>query len=365
MLIIEKVLNLPDTYPLTRIAPLNNLVFFDIETTGFSGAYHTLYLIGCTYYKNHQWHFIQWFADTEESEEELLHAFFSFLKPNTTLIHFNGDTFDLPFLRKRCEHFQLPYDFTHVISMDIYKKIKPYKILLGLTVLKQKYIEKFLGVTREDTYSGGELIPVYYNYLRSGSDYGKHLLLLHNEDDLKGMPYILPILNYCDLFEHPLEFHDKEIIEVQDLFGQTQKTISITYQSNYTLPIAFSHEKSFLQLNANGNQISFLLDCYSGTLHHYLTNYKDYYYLIHEDMVVHKSVGAYVEKSARKKATAQNCFLKKEGYFLPQPAERFHPLMKQERKAPISYVHLDDFSFDNKEALSFYAQDLLDYLRKK
>ncbi len=29
------------------------------------------------------------------------------------------------------------------------------------------------------------------------------LLILHNEDDLKGMPSILPILNYPDFLEHP------------------------------------------------------------------------------------------------------------------------------------------------------------------
>lgn len=46
MITIEKTLNLPDTYPLERIGRLEELLFFDIETTGFSGDYSNLYLIG-------------------------------------------------------------------------------------------------------------------------------------------------------------------------------------------------------------------------------------------------------------------------------------------------------------------------------
>ncbi len=64
MITIEKKLQLPDTYPLERIGELDELLFFDIETTGFSGDRCQLYLIGCTYYKDNTWNLIQWFADT-------------------------------------------------------------------------------------------------------------------------------------------------------------------------------------------------------------------------------------------------------------------------------------------------------------
>lgn len=93
---------MPVTYPLETIGKLNELLFFDIETTGFSGDYSTLYLIGCTYYRDGSWHLIQWFADTLNAEEELLHAFFAFMEHYRYLIHFNGDGFDIPYLLKRC-----------------------------------------------------------------------------------------------------------------------------------------------------------------------------------------------------------------------------------------------------------------------
>lgn len=78
MITIEKPLSLPDTYPLERIGNREEILFFDIETTGFSGDHSRLYLIGCSFYRNNCWHLRQWFADTPESEEDLLHAFLIF-----------------------------------------------------------------------------------------------------------------------------------------------------------------------------------------------------------------------------------------------------------------------------------------------
>lgn len=63
-------------YPLERIAPREDLLFFDIETTGFSGASSQLYLIGCVYFDGFGWRLIQWFADTRGCEAQLLDAFF-------------------------------------------------------------------------------------------------------------------------------------------------------------------------------------------------------------------------------------------------------------------------------------------------
>ena len=91
MITIKHPVDLPDTYPLDRIGPLKDLLFFDIETTGFSGDTSQLYLIGCTYHDGFGWKLIQWFADSRESERELLTAFFTFMERFKILVHFNVD----------------------------------------------------------------------------------------------------------------------------------------------------------------------------------------------------------------------------------------------------------------------------------
>ena len=55
MITLHKTIEFQETYPLERIGRKEELLFFDIETTGFSGEYSTLYLIGCVYYEKGCW----------------------------------------------------------------------------------------------------------------------------------------------------------------------------------------------------------------------------------------------------------------------------------------------------------------------
>ena len=69
-----------ESYPLRRLGDQENMIFFDIETTGFSGSCHQVYLIGCAFLRQGAWQLIQWFADDMQSEKELLTAFFTLLE---------------------------------------------------------------------------------------------------------------------------------------------------------------------------------------------------------------------------------------------------------------------------------------------
>lgn len=362
MITIQKQLSLPSTYPLERIGHLEDLLFFDIETTGFSGDYSNLYLIGCTYFRDGSWSLIQWFADTTDSEAELLHRFFEFLKQFSTVIHFNGDGFDIPYLLKRCAHLGLPYDFSGVESLDIYKKIKPYRNLLGLESMKQKAIEQFLGVSRTDKYSGGQLIQVYQDYLITHEAFLYDLLILHNEDDLKGMPTILPILNYVDFLQNPLRLKRHQILKETDLFGACSHLLELVCESDYNIPVAFSREEPPVSCLADGNCVTFTIELFDGTLKHFYPNYKDYYYLIYEDAAVHKSVGEFVDRDARVKATAKTCYTKKEDCFLPQFEPIWEPVMKQELKSRLSYAALSDVCLKDGECVNRYLSQLLKHL---
>ena len=74
-------------------------IFFDIETTGFSPANSTLYMIGCARRKSNRICIDQFFAEKPEEEAEILAAFFQMLSPYTTIITFNGVGFDIPYLK--------------------------------------------------------------------------------------------------------------------------------------------------------------------------------------------------------------------------------------------------------------------------
>lgn len=338
MITIEKCLELPQLYPLSRIGEPEQLLFFDIETTGLSADSSNLYLIGCIFYRNHAWRLIQWFADTVDSERQLLLSFFEYAKSFSCLIHFNGDSFDIPYLQKRCAALGLDLGFSDMASLDIYKKIKPFKKLLGLENLKQKTIEKFLGIHREDRFSGGQLIEVYENYLFSKSQELYRLLILHNEEDLKGMPAILPILSYPDFFRLPAAPAGWKKTSVTDAFGHEELQLCLFYSSPVTLPSPVEAEVPPFTLEADNNRLCLKIPLIYGEMKRFYPDYKDYYYLIYEDTAVHKSIGEYVERSARKKATAKTCYTKTTGLFLPQPSPILPEYVKKDYSDRLTYV---------------------------
>ncbi len=363
MITVEKEISLPDTYPLIRLGELPELLFFDIETTGFSGDTSQLYLIGCTYHRDGSWHLIQWFADTVSAEEELLHAFFSFLSEFSTVVHFNGDGFDIPYLLKRCQAHRLPYDFSQVESIDIYKRIRPYRKLLGLDSLKQKALERFLGVFRQDPYSGGQLIQVYQDFLMTRENTLYDMLMLHNREDLEGMPLILPILNYPDFLEHDFSLLDQQIVLRTDLFGDQQKFLKVHLESEYKLPIPISWDgflgSQLFEASAQGSLLTLNIELFDGCLKYFYPDYQNYYYLIYEDTAVHKSVGEYVDREARKKATAKTCYSKKNGCFLPQCPAIWEPAFRKECKDKVTFAEYADSLLADPIACQTYIRSII------
>ena len=356
MIQIKHPIPFPVGYDLTRIGPPETLLFFDIETTGFSADTALVYLIGCVWYQEGSWNLAQWFADSKEAEKEILAAFFSWAGKFSTLVHFNGDTFDIPFLEKRCARLKLPYSLNGLNSVDIYRKIRPLKKLLGLCSLKQKAVEAFLGVDRKDVCSGGELIEVYNEYLHTHDEGLLKLLLLHNEDDLKGMPSILPILCYKDLMEGPLKLSGCQLQEDAAL-------LHLKYRTPMALPASFQAQSDWLKCQAAGGLLDLQITLYHGELKYFYPNYKDYYYLPYEDTAIHRSVGEYVVPDARIRATAKNCYTKTTGLFLPQFSPLWNPALKRDYKDPLSFVSWHPSLFLDQEKASDYGLQALEYLQ--
>lgn len=351
-------------YDLSLLADPSKVLFLDIETTGLSPKTASVYLIGACYLKDHTWKGIQWFAKTLEEEAEILQAFFTFAADYSTLIHFNGNQFDLPFLQKRCEILSLPYSFDGFQGIDIYKRVSSCRHFLQLPNCKQKSIEKFLHIEREDTFQGGELIQVYKEYCVSPSPKQEKLLLLHNKDDLQGMLAILPILAYPDIFNMPVRATKVQANYYRDLNGKKQQELILRLKLSSPVPVPLSFHANDCYVTVEEDHAVLRVPVYTEELKYFYTNYKEYYYLPMEDVAMHKSVASFVDKEHRVPATAATCYTRKYSSYLPMWDYILEPFFKREYKSSLLFFELTDEFKTDREAFSKYASHVLDMLGK-
>ena len=319
-------------------------IFFDIETTGFSPANSTLYMIGCARRKSNRICIEQFFAEKPEEEAEILATFFQMLSPYTTIITFNGVGFDIPYLKAKADHYKIPEHFRDFEYLDIFKSVSSIKFLLKLENYKQKTIESFLGLKREDEKTGGDLIHVYFTHVKHPTEETMHLLRIHNYEDVLHMIDLLSVLSYLEVLNGQYTILSHRIDHYHAYDGTEGEEWIITMQNNYPVPRQLSCKQDCFYLMIGKNRTSLRIPVYEGELHYFYSNYRDYYYLKKEDMAIHKSVASFVDKEYRENAKASNCYTRKSGKFLPQYNNVMQPEFRKEYKDKISYFEMtDDF----------------------
>ncbi|MBQ8639531.1 MAG: ribonuclease H-like domain-containing protein [Lachnospiraceae bacterium] len=340
MIVISKTFSAPQYYDFAQIAPLKDIVFFDIETTGLSSDSSSLYLIGIVYHQQMEWHIRQWFADSMAAEQEIIQDFFQFIQNFKVLISYNGDSFDIPYLIKCAEQYGIESPFDKLTSLDLYRKIRPLRRLLKLESLKLPAVEAFLGIERANDINGKDLIPLYKEFLNTQDETLYQAFLLHNEEDLKALPQLMPLLGYLDIFRCSWK------IAGYSLFEQEQ-TLTVVLDCSISVPVAFSYETDIYTISVRSNQIIAEISVFCGELKYFYDDYSEYDYLPDEDRAVHRKVSQFVDKDHRRRATAATCYSRKTGIFLPMVEEdSMFPVFREcyeSRQLYTEYVDDPDF----------------------
>lgn len=413
MIRIEKVLTQPVPSDIYTIGVPEDVLFFDIETTGLSARSAGLYLIGVLTYTDKNWTLLQYFCEDVADEPAVLQAFFELLRTKKILISYNGDGFDIPFLRHMVEQYGLRtprphhstalhdradcpatdgsaiadapplYSFDTVESFDLFKKFRPLKHLLGLPDLKLKSCERFLGIDREDRFTGGELIEVYFEWQKTKVPALLDTLLLHNAEDIANLPNLLPLLRYRSLPHSDFQLRAHE--RLQD-GGTPLVHLSFTLLSPMspsahapaengtreatddrrqhwpalTLPKPMDLRGDFWALHAEGSAVELYVQLFEGERKLFFADFEHYYYLPAEDQVIHQSLAEFVDRSARKKACARNCYQRVSGCFLPEWSEVYTPALRAEYRDKLRYVQYSDTLFDDEAKAVTYLKSFLE-----
>lgn len=366
---IQKSLGiLSPKYPIENFCVPRQTLFIDIETTGFHVRSSSLYMIGCAYLDEGGcrpacWQSIQWLASNYEDEAAVLNAFAAFARLYRYLIHFNGNQFDIPYLQNKMQQHNIHFNFDDFEGIDIYRRLSPYKTFLKLPNCRQKTIENFVTATaREDQYTGGELIDIYHEYVLNHDEEKEHFLLLHNEEDIKGMLEIVAALAIPDLFHLPIKVTRVQANYYKDVNQKQCSEIIMNLKLPTALPAEISYGANNCYFTGCGEEGKLRVPIYEGELKYFYSNYKEYYYLPKEDIAIHKSVASFVDKDYRRQATARNCYTRKISSYLPQWDIVFTPFFKKDYDGKELFFELTDELKTQRDVFNLYAHHVLEMM---
>ena len=135
----------PEVSSAGKLRPL----FFDIETTGLNSLAGYVYLIGCLTETPDGPRFRQWFAENADEEPEIIRAFCEAIESDQVLVHYNGNTFDIPFLNERIRHHRLPLSIPKKEeTIDLFRHLSRCMKLFELANRKQPTLSSYSSIEK-------------------------------------------------------------------------------------------------------------------------------------------------------------------------------------------------------------------------
>jgi hypothetical protein len=306
-----------------------------------------LYIIGYGFKKDDEFNVILIFNDDGNSEREMLEAFGEIMNNYDYLISYNGDTFDIPYMKSKLSKQNLATDFhgltktehdrniiadfDRIISIDLYKITRKWKKFLGLDSAKQIDIENLVNFKRQSFISGGKLIDAYKDYLDFGSESLLFDMLTHNKDDICGLISITEFVNL------PYVIDELVINDIKNLDDSIIYTCAIP-----KLPCRITYSDDYMYFNATGNEMKIHIKKLDTTMNYYFKDYRNYYYLPLEKMAVHKSVAEYIDKAHKEKATKETAKVSKTSSFIIAPKHYDEDLFHITDLKSTAYVEVQD-----------------------
>lgn len=323
------------TFPSALLPFTKDAVFFDIETTGLSPTSASIFMIGIAWWNGTDGIACQWICDdpSPEGERQLLSIFFQTLdeKGAHILYVYNGRSFDMPFIQKRCIRLGLDFSFKSYQVIDLYRELAPYRKLFPLKNYKLRSFEQFLGYGRRDKLDGKALIRLFFSWTQTKDPASLDLLYLHNLDDLRGFVHIFSLVVYIRFFQGA--FTPVEIRMTKDL-------CQICLESDTAFPVPVGYEQFGMSFHGEGRQAFLSLPIYREGIRYYYPDWKNYVFLTEEGYAIHRSMAAYVDRSHYVPATQEQC------YTFFKPGENFADDPDAIRK--LCHMTFGSFGFSGK-----------------
>lgn len=255
MIILDKEINLIDINP--NLTDLYKEAFFiDIESTGLSRAYSDIISITLLLYEEGSYKIYQIFCEYKVDEQQALKYLKDLIKGKRYIITYNGNSFDLPFLEFKIQNYNLNFDFSNYIKIDLYSLARQLKTKIQCEDLKLKTIEKYFDINRNDTLDGKDIIMLYEAFRIEPRKEFSTLILQHNYEDVYNLPILFnQIINFYD----DVLFFNNLIICINDDFSIKKNTLICKYNIITSYKTDYIHNSINFNININNKASKIIL----------------------------------------------------------------------------------------------------------
>jgi len=198
---------------------------------------------------------------------------------------------------KRCALLGL--EFPDIVSeKDLFRELAPVKKLLSLKSMKQKDLEQHLGITRKYP-DGKNCIKLYRAWQKDHDPIKEKMLVGHNREDLTGLLQIADYLSYLQLFRGEYSCSGA---------NQTSEELTIVINPYNPFPAEFIYKTEIVKLQGSALEAEVKIPMQNGRIKLYYPDYKNYDYLPNEDTAIPKSIGKFVDRTLKTRATPETSY---------------------------------------------------------
>lgn len=217
----------------------------------------------------------EWIAERESDEYDILSELAQVLMRSSCIMTFNGDSFDLPHLRKKYQAYRAQDPTKGKKTLDLMRALMPYKFMFEL-----------------QSYRLADYLSLFH---------GKYDI----RNDAEGALLVSSLLELSNLFTLPDTSCEAGMLEQE---GESKKIFRAKWKTQDEMPIAIEIFDEVFHLTSCGSYVRLEITCDGSVLRRYYIDYENYDFLLAEGYAAHRSLTAYVAADRKEKAVRTNCF---------------------------------------------------------
>ena len=217
----------------------------------------------------------EWIAERESDEYDILSELAQVLMRSSCIMTFNGDSFDLPHLRKKYQAYRAQDPTKGKKTLDLMRALMPYKFMFEL-----------------QSYRLADYLSLFH---------GKYDI----RNDAEGALLVSSLLELSNLFTLPDTSCEAGMLEQE---GESKKIFRAKWKTPDEMPIAIEIFDEVFHLTSCGSYVRLEITCDGSVLRRYYIDYENYDFLLAEGYAAHRSLTAYVADDRKEKAVRTNCF---------------------------------------------------------